>query len=733
MCGLIGWISKDKNQVNVSPTDIVAEQYEEQKSRGSRGFGMTEIFDDGTFRVSRSTTDVKMMVDLRLSDARHILLHHRLPTSSENRHDQTHPIFVGHEELKHDYYVNHNGVINNAYTLKTKHEELGYVYNTVHQDYAYRSSTNKIEKFNDSEAFAIEMARYLEGKTKEIESKGNQAFMIVQVNKETQTVTKVVIGTNGGHQLGLSRFQEGWFFASENNYDDSVAIEAEHATTFQAVYKNGVLEGFKELEDLPELLFAKEEVKALPPTKYSDPDYSTRMSDYKPYQGTRMGFQAPANVPPRGMDFITPSDARLILGEAGKGLSDKDAMEAALLLRNKENKDAYMAGKADSFVNILSGVRQSKLGEIFKGDKNHEAIAGFPYLEFAKLYAAGKIDEVEEKWNTYMEDGITTDFDFASIVEDALLMEPDFRNVVSLKEMEKRALNLVGNQMRYVASQLVPIFKLQAFMKTAIVLGHAYQTQAPKKEVKDVIPSRQSVNGKSVSEEEFDRALDRAAGAMSSKDLDDMATKVLEHEEAWGKLHTVKDCKDQAVHDYLDSADGHWMMYGTAHRLEECGNPKFHSIEYGERLKRHTETYGVHTVEACGVSLYHTAPPPAPAPEEVSIVPLANQHDEDAETALDVLGKTAGDMHPEDIMSEAGHIAETIRAAAQSDIESHLERMASVAADEGLALTIAKYEDALQETVGKASTRFKELASIVRTAKASDEYFESLMDHSLDI
>lgn len=111
-----------------------------------------------------------------------------MPTSSANKLSQTHPIYVSNKKLKFDYYVIHNGIITNEDELREEHIKEGFIYTTD------RINSQKKEEFNDSEAFAIELAKYHEGLTKEVGSTGSIAFTAVKVNKKTSKAISILYG-----------------------------------------------------------------------------------------------------------------------------------------------------------------------------------------------------------------------------------------------------------------------------------------------------------------------------------------------------------------------------------------------------------------------------------------------------------------------------------------------------------------------------------------------------------
>lgn len=168
----------------------VIEQYEDQYNRGKEGFGLVMVDDKMKYEIKRATEGTKLMYDLHMSPTRIMMMHHRMPTSTANKMRQTHPMSIDDGSLKFKYLVIHNGVISNAEELQKIHEnDLGFVYQTKTKEYSR-------EKFNDSESFAIEIARYIENQSKEIGALGSVAFTALQIDKKTNKVVKLFFGRN---------------------------------------------------------------------------------------------------------------------------------------------------------------------------------------------------------------------------------------------------------------------------------------------------------------------------------------------------------------------------------------------------------------------------------------------------------------------------------------------------------------------------------------------------------
>lgn len=206
MCGLVGLWSKRNKPVGQQ----VFELYSRQKKRGTDGFGFLEIDKDWKLvGVHRSTYEDGIKKLLMKSKASTILFHHRFPTSTPNTLGTTHPMFVSHDELEHDYYFAHNGGISNKIFLHNQHKELGYKYQTeyrekkiaVHSDGTEEVLSMDEPQFNDSEAFAIEMARYMDDITDKVNTYGPVAFWGVRLKKGTNEVLSLYYGHNHGREL----------------------------------------------------------------------------------------------------------------------------------------------------------------------------------------------------------------------------------------------------------------------------------------------------------------------------------------------------------------------------------------------------------------------------------------------------------------------------------------------------------------------------------------------------
>lgn len=205
MCGIIAAFNTDikkKGQKKIGieqkgPVNgFIINQYEDQHLRGTQGFGIISINEKLKIEVQRATEPIKFLLDLYQFPSKMIIAHHRMPTSTENKLSQTHPMFVANKMLEHSYLVIHNGIVNNADELKIKHEALGFKYTTEHEEFetTYGYTKKQTTKFNDSESLAIELALFAEGKIHTIGTPSNAAFIMLQIDKTGTIAQKVYYG-----------------------------------------------------------------------------------------------------------------------------------------------------------------------------------------------------------------------------------------------------------------------------------------------------------------------------------------------------------------------------------------------------------------------------------------------------------------------------------------------------------------------------------------------------------
>ena len=205
MCGIL-FLSTSNGQRALKP---IIKRYEKQKERGKEGFGFVSIDNRGYIgKVVRATKEADILAELRRVDAHTIMLHHRFPTSTPNYAEAAHPLKISDARYQHDYYVIHNGVIRNASTLFERQKKDGSVFMTEILESYRHTFVNTGEyydfedatKFNDSEAFAIDLANLIECRQSNIEAYGTISFIAIQTEKSGKVVA-VYYGHNDGNPL----------------------------------------------------------------------------------------------------------------------------------------------------------------------------------------------------------------------------------------------------------------------------------------------------------------------------------------------------------------------------------------------------------------------------------------------------------------------------------------------------------------------------------------------------
>ena len=140
MCGIAAAFHTGEKPINANKW--VLDTFENQYERGVKGFGIIGFSEqDRTMNVIRATEPAKFMFDIHTHQFPCLVMHHRQPTSTDNKLDQTHPILVNNGSLKHNYMVIHNGVLHSHKAVHDKHvNELGFVYSTEYTDKGSRGS-----------------------------------------------------------------------------------------------------------------------------------------------------------------------------------------------------------------------------------------------------------------------------------------------------------------------------------------------------------------------------------------------------------------------------------------------------------------------------------------------------------------------------------------------------------------------------------------------------------------
>lgn len=199
MCG----ITYIKKLDNTLASRAIKKRFENQIERGTQGFGFLELKEGKFIGVSRAEEKAEAMLYLGKSQADEILFHHRIPTSTPNMVESTHPIKVSHPDSKFEYYVVHNGIISNDVKLRENHLKLGYKYTTELTTIRKTILNEYVDtEWNDSEAVAIDFVESIE-KNKPMEAVGSIAIIALQIDKKTRKEVALYFGRNEGNPLKM--------------------------------------------------------------------------------------------------------------------------------------------------------------------------------------------------------------------------------------------------------------------------------------------------------------------------------------------------------------------------------------------------------------------------------------------------------------------------------------------------------------------------------------------------
>lgn len=178
MCGIITLYNFKAN----IDTAAILDLYEDQKSRGSDGFGFSYLTKTGAVRTRRFVDEAETFFQLSKVRSRLVMFHHRFPTSTRNVAVQNHPI-NNDRHYKYAYSLVHNGIISNEDKLRVKHYARGVTYATKKGDFS----------FNDSEALLHELILHVE-EGKALECQGSAAWVLLQSNKHDMSLNQVFYG-----------------------------------------------------------------------------------------------------------------------------------------------------------------------------------------------------------------------------------------------------------------------------------------------------------------------------------------------------------------------------------------------------------------------------------------------------------------------------------------------------------------------------------------------------------
>ena len=492
MCGLIGWVSKDKKIPPARAIDYVVNQFEDQQGRGTRGFGIVKIDDKGIVSVDRATEAAKMFHDMYTDpQSRHILFHHRMPTSSDNLMSQTHPMAIENEELTYKWLIAHNGVISNDEELKAVHEKAGYLYETEYRKAWAANSASYTMKFNDSEAIAIELARFFEGKIPDIGAKGGFTFWAISRTKDDK-VHQILLGTNGYAGMKIWESYFGWAFASEETLGQP--LEKDEVVVLEAVYKEGSLVTFTKLKKTITMKYTPE-----PPAKQES------------YSGRSIGFGTNRNK-------VSDADLKKGMTDAGYEWNKEKNM---WLLPNRGDKskteDEY---KFVSQSHIVHQMMSGPLGKVFTDSNDHAAIETLEGKGIIKDFNLAISMGDLKRANELFVEGIglvTQEVSYDECLEEALEEKKfDLSKWKTFDDIDKVGRELTNVRMSEIAGAYVPVFQFCTYCEVVLALAAAFTNPKTDAEICD------NENNDAISEN-FDKDIEEAfpskpAGAVVKND-----------------------------------------------------------------------------------------------------------------------------------------------------------------------------------------------------------------------
>ncbi len=203
MCGIISV----KNLVDDKPVNhLVKFLYFNQKERGQEGYGFVGL-NASRLDTYRATTEAGFLGFLDAYPYDEVILHHRLPTSTENTIAATHPfVLKRHGKV---YYFLHNGVIGNSAELQARHARRGL---------PYASLDVRQQSFNDSEALAWEFILWLTGEEKSVRAQGSAAFLCLEVEGKSNKAQRLYFYRNASAALRVYRDKTVLVVTSEGNW-----------------------------------------------------------------------------------------------------------------------------------------------------------------------------------------------------------------------------------------------------------------------------------------------------------------------------------------------------------------------------------------------------------------------------------------------------------------------------------------------------------------------------------
>ena len=213
MCGLI---HLKKLNMKERASKSVLKRFNKQIDRGVLGFGFVELKNGYVVAEVRTQGKAEMLEKLEKSLADEIMFHHRIPTSTPNFVESTHPISIKNKNLKYNYFVMHNGIISNDDLLRDEHKKAGFSYVTeIDKKWITCGNTYGDVMWNDSESVAIDFVLALENGV-EMKSEGSIAIVCLQYEKESGKAVALYFGRNYGNPLCIESTKDFLGISSES-------------------------------------------------------------------------------------------------------------------------------------------------------------------------------------------------------------------------------------------------------------------------------------------------------------------------------------------------------------------------------------------------------------------------------------------------------------------------------------------------------------------------------------
>ena len=336
MCGIVTVVRPTEQ--NTAKT--VFKAYNKQATRGTEGYGFVSAKSDGTlvaYQRTQTLADIRTLLQKNTSNV--VMFHHRLPTSVPNIAGVNHPIVVKNETLKHDYYVVHNGVISNDTERKSIHNKLGFSYTTELKrgwcvNGEWYEQLDSVE-YNDSEALAIDLARYIDGKTRVVDSVGAAAYVVMQFAKQSGKLKAIHYGRNASNPLYETHLADGsLLITSENVHRTGTSVPIDQLRTITV---NGQLKRTVDLKVAP---YSYSRYASTYYGSYNPPQQLEKQSKLDVYSSDYGDLEAEAN------------ELKQLIAVADTCIADATGIERADLIAERNEYKLALASIDNQLTNI---------------------------------------------------------------------------------------------------------------------------------------------------------------------------------------------------------------------------------------------------------------------------------------------------------------------------------------------------------------------------------------------